>query len=152
MEKQRKDIKEAEKYCEYCGKRLERKRINGRLEDFTVFTKRHYCDRECMKKAYLKVGETDANWGNAHASARNINKLILKKDHCEICGSEKNLDIHHIDGNWQNNNLDNLMCLCRSCHLKIERNEKDKGKEGDLSNIRIRKLTPKECWRSINGV
>lgn len=145
--KERKDIKQAEIYCKYCGKKLERKRFNGRLEDYSVFLKRQYCDRECMKRAFLKIGETDANWSNAHASARNINKLILKKDHCEICGSTKNLDMHHIDGNWQNNNLDNLMCLCRSCHMKEERKEKEIEEGGDSANVRIRKLTPKECWR-----
>lgn len=149
--KPRKDIKEAERYCKYCGKKIERKRFNGRLEDFGVFMKRQYCNRECMKRDYLKVGETYANWSNAHASARNINKLILKKDHCEICGSKQNLDIHHIDGNWQNNNLDNLMCLCRSCHMKEERKEKQP-EGGDAANVRIRKLTPKECWRSPYGI
>ena len=59
---------------------------------------------------------------------------------CELCGSDTNLDIHHIDGNWQNNNLDNLMCLCRSCHTKYERNK-------DKNELRIRKLTPLEVWR-----
>jgi len=40
-----------DKYCEYCGKKLERKRYSGRIEDFNVFAKRKYCDRECMKQA-----------------------------------------------------------------------------------------------------
>lgn len=148
--KPRKDIKQADRYCKYCGKRLERKRFNGRLEDFSAFLKRPYCDRECMKKDYLRIGDNhEQNWSNAHATARKINDLILKKDECEICGTkDKKLDIHHTDGNWQNNNLDNLMCLCRSCHMKIEKNT---GKRGDLANLRIRKLTPKECWRSFNG-
>ena len=57
-----------------------------------------------------------------------------------MCGSTQNLDIHHIDGDWQNNNLDNLMCLCRSCHTKHERNK-------DSVELRIRKLTPRETWR-----
>ena len=135
--RKRKDIKHEDRYCEYCNKKLERKRFNGRLEDFNVFLNRKYCDRECMKKDYLKIGVTEANWSNAHASARNINRLILQKDKCEICGDDKNLDIHHIDGNWRNNNLDNLQCLCRSCHMKIEKG----------SNYRIRKLTPLETWR-----
>ena len=47
-----------------------------------------------------------------------------------------------MDGNWQNNNLDNLMCLCRSCHTKYEKN-----KDKEISNLRIRKLTPLETWR-----
>lgn len=143
VEKARKDIKEEEKYCEYCGKKLERKRFNGRLEDFTVFKNRKYCNRECMKKDYLKIGDNhNQTYSNAHTTARKINELILHKEECELCGSRINLDIHHIDGNWQNNNLDNLMCLCRSCHTKYERN-KNKTNNG----FRIRKLTPREVWR-----
>lgn len=124
--KERKDIKKLVKYCQYCGKQLKRKRFNGRLEDFTVFSNRKYCNRECMKRAYLKIGEYSQNWSNAHTTARKINELILHKEVCELCGSDTNLDIHHIDGNWQNNNLENLMCLCRSCHTKLERQKNEK--------------------------
>ena len=142
-EKPRKDIKELDKYCEYCGNKLERKRFNGRLEDFTVFSNRKYCNRECMKKDYLKIGDNHTQtYSNAHTTARKINELILHKEVCELCGNDTNLDIHHIDGNWQNNNLDNLMCLCRSCHTKYERN-----KDKEINNLRIRKLTPLEVWR-----
>ena len=118
VDKPRKDIKELDKYCKYCGDKLERKRFNGRLEDFKVFSNRQYCNRECMKKDYLKIGKHNQSYSNAHATARKINELILHKDVCEICGSKTNLDIHHIDNNWQNNNVDNLICLCRSCHMK----------------------------------
>lgn len=140
VDKPRKDIKELDRYCEYCGNKLERKRFNGRLEDFTVFKNRKYCNRECMKRDYLKIGEHNQSYSNAHTTARKINELILHKEVCELCGSDTNLDIHHIDGNWQNNNLDNLMCLCRSCHTKYERNK-------DKTELRIRKLTPLEVWR-----
>lgn len=145
----RKDIKKEEKYCKYCKKQLNRKRFNGRLEDFTVFKNRKYCNRECMKRAFLKIGENEQTYSNAHTTARKINKLILHKEACEVCRSTSNLDIHHINGNWRNNNLDNLMCLCRSCHTKYEKN-KDKlgGDEPTIdTKLRIRKLTPKECWR-----
>ena len=140
-DKPRKDIKELDKNCEYCGKQLERKRFNGRLEDFTVFSNRKYCNRECMRKDWVKIGDNhNQTYSNAHTTARKINELILHKEMCELCGSDTNLDIHHIDGNWQNNNLDNLMCLCRSCHTKYERNK-------DKNELRIRKLTPLEVWR-----
>lgn len=143
VEKARKDIKEEEKYCEYCGKKLERKRFNGRLEDFIIFKNRKYCNRECMRKDYLKIGDNhNQTYSNAHTTARKINELILHKEECELCGSKTNLDIHHIDGNWQNNNLDNLMCLCRSCHTKYEKNKNKTNNE-----LRIRKLTPREVWR-----
>lgn len=122
----RKNIKQLEKYCEYCGKIMQRKRYGKRLECFGIFKKRKYCDINCMKKAYLKVGKNNQTWSNAHTTARKINNLILHKNKCEECGSNKNLDIHHKDGNWKNNNLDNLVCLCRSCHIKHERNKNKK--------------------------
>ena len=140
VDKTRKDIKELDRYCEYCGNKLERKRFNGRLEDFTVFSNRKYCNRECMQRDYLKIGKHNQSYSNAHTTARKINELILHKEVCELCGSDNNLDIHHIDGDWQNNNLDNLMCLYRSCHTKYERNK-------DKLELRIRKLTPREVWR-----
>lgn len=112
--------KEYEHYCEFCGKLLVRKRfLNGRLEDFNVFKKRKYCNRECMKNNFLKIGDDyNQSYRNAHTTSKRINKNILKKDKCEICGSKENLDVHHKDNNWNNNNLDNLECLCRSCHSK----------------------------------
>ena len=125
VDKPRKDIKELDRYCEYCGNKLERKRFNGRLEDFTVFSNRKYCNRDCMKRDYLKIGEHNQTCSNAHTTARKINELILHKEVCELCGSDTNLDIHHIDENWQNNNFDNLICLCRSCHMKEHRNKKE---------------------------
>lgn len=113
-------IKEVpEKYCEYCGKRLYRKRINGRLEDRGVFCRRKYCNRECMKRAFVKKDGSTQKDREAHASARKIEYLILDKDKvCEVCGSTKNIDVHHKDGNWQNNHPSNLVTLCRSCHSK----------------------------------
>jgi len=119
----RKDYKMIEKYCEYCGKQLDRNYYPncGRREDIEHFRKRKYCDRTCMRKAMVNVGVNNANDSNTHTTARRINELFLSKTQCEKCGSIENLDIHHIDHNPNNNNLDNLMCLCRSCHMKIHR-------------------------------
>lgn len=119
----RKDFKTIEKYCAFCGKKLERKFYSGanKFEDFSVFNKRKYCNRVCMRKAFTNVGENKSNWSNTHSTARTINNLFLRKDKCEKCGKTGKLDIHHIDENPNNNNLENLMCLCRSCHMKIHR-------------------------------
>ncbi|MBA7490697.1 hypothetical protein ES702_01238 [subsurface metagenome] len=54
---------------------------------------------------------------------------------CEICNSDKNLEVHHIDGNRNNNILDNLKVLCRSCHSKEHR-----GKEWHLEMINCRRV------------
>ena len=117
---------DVDKYCAFCGKKLERKYYsNGKLESVGQLMSRKYCDRECMKKAFLKL-ETDAGWYASHNSARNINRLIKNNnaDTCEICGKIGKMDIHHIDENPQNNNPDNLQVLCRSCHMKIHRPRK----------------------------
>lgn len=104
----RKDFKTIEKYCAYCGKQI-------------TNTNKKYCDRICMRKAFTHIGESNSSWSNTHSTARIINNLFLHKDKCEKCGKTGKLDIHHIDENPNNNNLENLMCLCRSCHMKIHR-------------------------------
>ena len=47
-----------EKYCSSCGKKLERKRFNGRLEDYGVFLRRKYCGRECASIGFRKESVT----------------------------------------------------------------------------------------------
>ena len=59
----------------------------------------------------------------------------LKEKKCEICGLTEwmgkpiVLQLHHKDGNNQNNSLDNLMILCPNCHslTKNHRGAKTKG-------------------------
>lgn len=44
----------------------------------------------------------------------------LKKDFCEKCGKKyQRLEIHHIDGDHANNEFENLMTVCSSCHKKF---------------------------------
>lgn len=49
-------------------------------------------------------------------------KLKLKEHKCECCGLTEwlgkpiNLELHHIDGNNENNNICNLQILCPNCH------------------------------------
>ena len=34
---------------------------------------------------------------------------------CEVC-KKRAVDIHHVDYNRKNNDIDNLIALCRGCH------------------------------------
>ena len=50
----------------------------------------------------------------------------LKENKCEICGISEwlnkpiNLQIHHIDGDHFNNELENLQLLCPNCHSQTD--------------------------------
>lgn len=46
--------------------------------------------------------------------------LVMNRDGfvCQNCGTGKNLCVHHIDKNKQNNNPNNLITLCNLCHLE----------------------------------
>ncbi len=108
-----------EKCCQYCSKKLERKRLpNGDLEYLIHFNRRKYCDRFCMARAFEeRPKKDDPGWSTAHYHARKI----VKSGPCERCGSPNALDAHHKDGNWRNNLPENLERICRSCHNKVHR-------------------------------
>lgn len=42
---------------------------------------------------------------------------------CSDCGSEKELHVHHRDGNHSNNQPENLEVLCKDCHWNRHRDE-----------------------------
>lgn len=123
MKGTRNDIKPTpEKYCSFCGKKIERKIYNSKLEDLGAFKRRKYCCRKCMRMAFVTKDASRQTWSGAHESARKIVYLIENREKvCEICGSKINVDIHHKDGNHQNNVSENLMLVCRSCHIKLHR-------------------------------
>lgn len=62
-----------------------------------------------------------ANWTST------LKRAVRERDKyfCQICGRHqyhKLFDIHHIDYNKKNLNLNNLITLCKSCHLKTNYN------------------------------
>lgn len=71
------------------------------------------------------------------------NRLIkegYKKEFCEECllsewqGQKIPLELHHKDGNKNNNNLDNLQLLCPNCHSLTD-NFRGKNKKNISNNI-----------------
>lgn len=109
-----------EKYCAFCGKKMERKSYPNGKEDIPHFLKRKYCDIRCMKKAFVcKDGSKQTYRGTHQSSYRIMFTVEEREKKCEICGSSISIDVHHKDGNCHNNSLDNLMVVCRSCHMKL---------------------------------
>ncbi len=43
-----------------------------------------------------------------------------KKDRCEICGSKENLELHHVRGRKNGNEV---ITVCRECHQELTRNQ-----------------------------
>lgn len=107
------------KFCLMCGKNL-----------FTHQDK--FCSSECNIKHKLeeyikkwKSGDVTGLSGEYGISGY-IKRYMFKKHNnsCQICGwNEVNpytnkipLEIHHVDGNYLNNNEENLQLLCPNCH------------------------------------
>ena len=61
-------------------------------------------------------GKENSCWNGGlkgHVEAQQI-KAAIK--FCELCRSKKNLEVHHKDGNEENNLEENLIKVCCSCH------------------------------------
>jgi hypothetical protein len=56
--------------------------------------------------------------------------LSQKINVCNVCGSNGDLLVHHIDGDRNNNQLENLIPVCETCHGKIHASN-DKGEKWD---------------------
>ena len=104
------------KPCEWCGTMMQRKRYGTQLEDRSVFSRRRFCNMKCF-------GLWGATATPSVATVRwRARRDVPKKTACERCGSTRTgcggIQIHHIDGNPQNNTASNCMTLCGSCHAK----------------------------------
>ncbi len=99
-------------------------------------------------------------YNGSKISSHNLKlKLIrdgYKKKSCEICGSVKwfeydiPLELHHIDGNHLNNELNNLKILCSNCHSietqKQIENKKNINKINGINKaIKYKKKKNKRC-------
>lgn len=70
----------------------------------------------------FKKGKLAPGYVNGEKTLFKKNRAILKSIHknCQTCGlTSKSFDTHHIDGDYSNNKIDNLMILCKKCHRNI---------------------------------
>jgi len=92
---------------------------------------------KCRSCAYkFMVGENAPNWRGGIGFepypiswTEELREQIRKRDNhqCQLCGktekqNKRKLDVHHIDYDKENLNLDNLISLCRGCHMKTNGN------------------------------
>ena len=76
---------------------------------------------------------------SSHRLKEKLIKEGIKQARCELCllaewqGQPIPLELHHKDGNHYNNNFDNLMILCPSCHA-LQKNDSKSIKSNESQN------------------
>ena len=106
--------------CPICGETFER---DSNHPDMV------YCSRSCYDKQRRLDGKykgKDERYLSKIRYGGNREQIFERDEHkCKLCGSNKNLDIHHIDFSGEsevpNNETNNLITLCRSCHMKVHK-------------------------------
>ena len=78
------------------------------------------------KQRVKKIGNKNPAWkgGFRHyyftkyrAIAKSLEQI------CQKCGTNEKLIVHHKDNNYKNNNIENLMIICRGCHNTIHKSK-----------------------------
>lgn len=84
-----------------------------------------------------QMGINNSNY-NAESTNRNFydlkKKVKLNQYYCNRCNSSSNLEIHHIDHNRNNDSLQNLEILCKSCHSIEHKRWENFGREINAYN------------------
>jgi hypothetical protein len=106
------------KICEFCNEEFI---ISGR----NISKNRKFCSTDCHKK-YVEDSRFKKLEYNGGVSNKTARLYLIKKfgEKCMNCGWDKKntvsgkcpIELEHIDGNSENNNLDNLKLLCPNCH------------------------------------
>lgn len=68
-----------------------------------------------LREYYWDLGRVNIDKPNRIMKLGKSNYGSLVEECCEICNSEANLQVHHIDENRENNSIVNLITLCPSC-------------------------------------
>lgn len=122
--------------CTQCGGIL--------LRTAPQIKENNFCSQKCSNAHHSEQMRGESNprykdgvWQDTNRVKRSyegftlkIRKAVRKRDSntCQVCGTTQeehgmNMHVHHIDYIKQNNNLDNLICVCRYCHGKIHGDE-----------------------------
>lgn len=99
--------------CHACG------------ENFTVVERekkfpqkdKYFCSRNCANSQGGK-----ARVERLKEQKRLSYRELCKHTHglrCIICGFDKAVEVHHINGNRKDNNIENLVCLCPNHHKMV---------------------------------
>lgn len=120
--------------------------LDSNAIDYSHFTgrARNYNNKTVPIEEYL----SNAKSIGTYALKEKLIKVGLKQNCCECCGISEwrgkklTIQLHHIDGNHNNNSLENLQMLCPNCHSQTE------SYCGNANNNKI-KYHCKNCGKEI---
>jgi hypothetical protein len=100
-----------EKMCPVCGTLFETQLGHSR--------EKQTCSHSCSN-TYFRSGENNPNY-KAEKSDWGYRKICFSKwkKECIICGFDKVVDVHHLDHNNKNNDINNLVPLCPNHHMML---------------------------------
>jgi len=131
-------VKAIPAYCSSCGKQLakspSKRGKSGLCHHCFVsrpFSEEHKANISNALKGVPKSSEHKraiiSEWIERRALVKARPYLGVSEDYCHQLAREKmgvldpNLVVHHIDGNWRNNDPNNLMVLTREMHIRMHR-------------------------------
>jgi len=100
--------------CEQCGKEYSKTpSMAGRSR---------FCSRRCQG-IYTCSKRTGSNNPNYKSGIKSFRERAIEcfGEKCRICKSVFDIEIHHINADRSNNELDNLVPLCVSCHQMVHK-------------------------------
>jgi len=123
--------------CEVCNESFTR--WPSQVEKYD----RHFCSNECKNIGHRGefAGEDNPAWAGGYEypyvgeTWKEARRKVVERDNdvCQRCGVEappdETLDAHHItpikefDDPFDSHSVDNLIQLCRSCHMEVERGD-----------------------------
>jgi hypothetical protein len=87
---------------------------------FNNRSNKSFCSRKCKEKHYQSTNQKQIKRFQDLINKTRRKYTKHKKDVCENCGfipmHKCQLDVDHIDGNHNNNDILNLQTLCANCH------------------------------------
>lgn len=144
-----KDVKEEVKLnCAQCGKSFLKQECKMRYSRSGI----HFCSRDCKDQAQRIGGIKEImppHYGSS--CGREVYKTLIERSDnpvCAGCGASKKylLQVHHIDGNKDNNIIDNLEIVCGNCHIT-----RHLMKKGDGWVYWTKALTPRELLNELSA-
>ena len=108
------------------------------------YARKYYSSREQRNKKKVYDHERYAKTACVYKESRSKHTYPHRyvydgKWVCDSCGSLENLVIHHINGNHKDNDVNNLKCLCVSCHSKLHIKERTRSATGQVIPVAINK-------------